>query len=59
MGKTFDNGFPTPQTFYSKSEYKKALAANGFELRGDGEEHFSWISKEAIEKARELVSRAR
>lgn len=57
MGKTFDNGFPKPRTFYSRSEYHKALAANGFEVRGDGEENFGWISAETLAKAAEMVTR--
>ena len=57
-GKTFDNGFPHPRTFYSRSEYHKALKANGFEVRGDGEENFTWMSPYTLEKAKALVSRA-
>lgn len=56
-GKTFENGFKTPQTFYSPAEYKKALAARGLQVRGDGEESATWISKETLENAKALVSR--
>lgn len=58
MGKTFDNGFPKPRTFYSRSEYHKALKENGFEVRGDGEEQFAWMSKKTLENAAALVGRA-
>jgi hypothetical protein len=56
-GMTFDNGFPHPRTFYSRSSYHKALAENGFEVRGDGEEHHTWMSPETLKKAAELVTR--
>lgn len=56
-GKTFENGFATPQTFYSPAEYHKALKAKGLAIRGDGEEHGTWISKETLENAKALVSR--
>lgn len=29
MGVTYENGFKTPQTFYSKSAYERALKENG------------------------------
>lgn len=32
-GKTFENGFESPQTFYSRSEHEAALAARGLEIR--------------------------
>lgn len=52
------NGFPEPRVFYSQSAYERALADNGFAIRGDGEEGpGSWASAETIRKATELVSR--
>jgi hypothetical protein len=57
MGKTFENGFPTPQTFYSRSEYTKALAARGLKVRGDGEESSTWISPATLRNAEALVKR--
>lgn len=57
MGKTFENGFPSPRTFYSRSEYTKALAANGFKVQGGGEEHFDALGAEGLRKAEELVRR--
>ena len=57
-GKTFENGFATPQTFYSPSEYHKALSARGLKVRGDGEEgRWSPMSKEGLQKAEALVRR--
>ena len=59
-GRTMYNGFPEPRVFYSQSSYERALADNGFQVRGDGEEGpGSWISKDALEKAKELVARCR
>lgn len=56
-GKTFENGFAAPQTFYSPKEYREALAAKGLRVRGDGEEHFAGLSKEGLRKAEELMQR--
>lgn len=56
-GKTFENGFATPQTFYSPKEYRDALAAKGLKVRGDGEESCTWMSKKTLEDAKALVSR--
>jgi hypothetical protein len=56
-GKTFENGFDRPMTFFSPKDYHAALAARGLKVRGDGEEHFSWLSKESLANAKELVSR--
>ena len=36
-GFTVENGFATPQTFYSKSEHRKALAARGYRIADLGE----------------------
>jgi hypothetical protein len=58
-GKTFENGFPEPRTFYSPTEYRRALDARGLKVRGDGEESCTWISKDTIARATELVSRCR
>jgi hypothetical protein len=57
-GKTFENGFDKPRTFYSPSEYHKALAERGLKVRGDGEEgKWGWMSRDTLEKAKELVTR--
>lgn len=56
-GKTFENGFATPQTFYSPSEYRKALKQNGFRILGDGDTAVCPISKEALKAAEDLVRR--
>jgi hypothetical protein len=34
-GKTFENGWPEPRTFYSNSEHQRALAAAGLQNRID------------------------
>lgn len=57
MGKTFTASFPTPQTFYSRSAYQKALAARGLVIRGDGEEHFATLGAEGLAKAEALIRR--
>lgn len=36
-GFVVENGFPTPQKFYSKSEHRKALAARGLRIADRGE----------------------
>lgn len=59
MGKTFENGFSAPRTFYSRSEYAKALSKLGLKVRGDGEEHHTWMSPATLRKATEMVTRAR
>jgi len=56
-GKTFENGFATPQTFYSPSEYRKALAEKGLQVRGDGEESCTWMSPKTLADAKALVTR--
>lgn len=56
-GKTFENGFASPQTFFSRSAYHAALKANGMRVRGDGEESATWMSRETLENARKLVTR--
>ncbi|HMJ58297.1 MAG TPA: hypothetical protein VK467_04125 [Gemmatimonadales bacterium] len=59
-GRVMYNGFPEPRVFYSQSSYERALADNGFRVRGDGEEGpGAWISKDSLDKAKELVSRGR
>ena len=47
-GQIFENGFPTPQKFYSHSQHRAALAARGLELRpkwsGPDDRHMTrWI----------------
>lgn len=60
-----ENGFDTPQKFYSKSEHVAALAARGCEIRakwaGPNDKHLSrWdaVSPDQLAKATELVSRS-
>jgi hypothetical protein len=36
-GFTVHNGFKQPTTFYSKSEHRRALSANGMKLAEKGE----------------------
>lgn len=36
-GFTVENGFKTPQKFYSKSEHRRALAAHGMRIADKGE----------------------
>lgn len=57
MGVTMSNGFEKPMTFFSRSAYHKALKANGFVVRGDGEEQFSWMSAQTLKNAEELARR--
>lgn len=61
-----ENGFETPQKFYSKSEHIAALAARGCEIRakwaGPHDKIMSrWdaVSADQLAKATELVSRPR
>lgn len=56
-GKTFENGFSEPRTFYSPAEYHRALGELGLKVRGDGEESGAWISQASLEKAKALVMR--
>lgn len=56
-GAWMDNGFPKPRHFKTRAEYHRALRENGFEVRGDGEECFSWMSKKTLENAAALVGR--
>lgn len=56
-GKVFENGFHEPRRFYSPAEYHAALAQNGFKVRGDGEEHGTWLSRESLTAATALVTR--
>lgn len=57
-GKVFENGFSTPQRFYSPAEYKAALAARGLQIRDDVERHAgALITAETLDKAKALVTR--
>lgn len=56
-GKVFENGFDSPQTFYSPKEYRDALAAKGLTVRGDGEETGAAISAQALKEAEALMLR--
>ena len=57
-GFTVENGFATPQTFYSKQEHRAALAANGFEICAKPKRAERTIDAQTLENARILVSRA-
>jgi len=63
-GFVIENAWREPRTFYSQSEYEKALAADGMELRPHyvpGSKHLSnWatIDPQTLENARVLVSRS-
>ncbi len=59
-----ENGFSEPRKFYSKSEHRAALAAEGAEIRakwaGPHDKHLTrWdaVSADQLAKATELVSR--
>lgn len=63
-GFTIENGWREPRTFYSQSEYRKALAADGLTLKecwsGPMDRHISrWVTMDAytLENARILVER--
>lgn len=57
-GKTFENGFETPQTFYSPKDYRDALAAKGLKVRGDGEEgRGATMSAHGLKQAEDLIAR--
>lgn len=57
MGKTFENGFTKPTTFYSRSAHRAALAAKGLKVRGDGEESGCVLGAVSLRNAEELVKR--
>lgn len=65
-GQWFENGFATPQKFYSHSAHRAALAANGLEIAakyaGDGyDKHLTdWgagIDAKTLDNARVLLER--
>lgn len=60
-GKIFENGFPEPRTFYSKSEHQKALAERGLEMRvknaGPDDKIISRWDTVDLEAAAQLVQR--
>lgn len=65
-GFTVENGFDAPRTFYSKSEHRAALAAEGCELRvkwaGPHDRHITrWDipSAKTLEDAKILLSRGK
>ena len=65
-GMVFENGFDTPQTFYSHSEHRAALAARGMEIgakwAGPHDKHLSrWDAPDAttLENARVLLTRGK
>jgi len=57
-GFVVENGFSSPQKFYSKSAHRKALDAKGLRM-GAGKPKRSWASTDAqtLENARKLVER--
>ena len=64
-GFTVENGFDTPQTFYSRSEHEAALAARGLEIRakwaGPNDKHLKrWDapSEKTLRDAAVLLSRS-
>jgi hypothetical protein len=63
-GFVVENGFETPQRFYSKSEHRRALAQNGYEIRakwaGPLDKHLTnWASMDqyTLDAAKALVLR--
>lgn len=66
-GQWFENGFETPQKFYSHSEHRAALAARGLEIRakfaGEHDKHLTnWaagIDAQTMANAAALLSRGR
>jgi hypothetical protein len=64
-GQWFENGFDTPQKFYSHSEHRAALAAHGYEIRakwaGPADTHLTnWAHGTVdLDKAAALVTRTR
>jgi hypothetical protein len=59
-GKIFENGFSTPQTFYSHSDHVKALDAAGLQIAPryvDGSKHLTRWDTVDLEAARVLVTR--
>src|SRR5688500_18495853 len=66
-GQWFENGFDTPQKFYSHSAHRKALEARGYEIvvkhAGEHDEHVTnWaaaVDAKTLENAAVLVSRGK
>lgn len=64
-GQWFENGFETPRKFYSHSEHRAALAAQGYEIRakwaGPNDKHLTnWAAGTVnLENAAVLVTRTR
>lgn len=59
-GQWFENGFKEPQKFYSHSEHRAALAAQGREIRAKwvpGDKHLTRWDSVDLEGAAQLVSR--
>jgi hypothetical protein len=62
-GFVVENAWREPRTFYSQSEYIRALAADGMELNphhvpGGKLANWATIDPQTLENARELVSRS-
>lgn len=62
-GQLFENGLPEPRVFYSHSEHRAALAANGCEIRakwaGPGDKYMTRWDSVDLEGAAMLVSRGK
>jgi hypothetical protein len=61
-GQWFENGFDTPQKFYSHSEHRAALAARGCEIRPKwvpGDKYLTRWDAVDLEGATALVSRGK
>jgi hypothetical protein len=59
-GRTFENGFSSPQKFYSHSEHRKALDAAGLQIAPryvEGSKHLTRWDTVNLEAARVLVTR--
>ena len=60
-GQVFENGFDTPRRFYSHSEHRAALAAEGLEIRakwaGEHDRYLTRWDTVDLDAAAALVSR--
>jgi hypothetical protein len=60
-GRIFENGFSTPRKFYSKSEHRAALAAEGLEIRakwaGEHDRHLTRWDTVDLDAAKTLLER--
>lgn len=56
-GKTFTNGFSSPQTFYSPKEYREALAAKGLKVKEENDRTVTSLSAHGLKHAEDLIAR--